>query len=457
MLFEKTPLGDFADVQGGYAYKSKDLQLEGFCPVVKIKNVRDGFLSLNDVTYVDEDLTSQTTRFLCETGDVLISMTGSGPNAPDSMVGRVARVKESDLPALINQRVGKLVIREKGSISSKFLYYCLSSKLARNYLVSSSTGSANQANINADTIKSLQIPKISYSESVKIGEFLSKFDDKIELNQKMNQTLEEIAKSIFKSWFVDFDPVRAKAGGRPTGLPAEISDLFPHELVDSEIGEIPKGWKITALSECDVEIESGRRPKGGIDNSLSHGIPSVGAESIAPAGEFDFSKVRYVTADFATKMKKGRVQNFDVAIYKDGAGLESTTPKVAIWGEHFPFGDFFVNEHIFLLRSQVLGQPFLYHLVSSGDFWMQLSAKGTAKSAQPGLNQTEVIESTFTRPREMLVTAFNTAIQSLLERQFLLGKENKVLSELRDTLLPKLISGELRIPDAEKFLEEAGL
>ena len=88
---------------------------------------------------------------------------------------------------------------------------------------------------------------------------------------------------------------------------------------------------------------------------------------------------------------------------------------------------------------------------------MQLSAKGTAKSAQPGLNQTEVIESTFIRPHEMLITAFNTATEPLLERQFLLGKENKLLSELRDTRLPKLISGELRIPDAEKFLEEAGI
>ena len=88
---------------------------------------------------------------------------------------------------------------------------------------------------------------------------------------------------------------------------------------------------------------------------------------------------------------------------------------------------------------------------------MQLSVKGTAKSAQPGLNQTEVTESTFIRPSKFLITAFNTAIQPLLERQFLLGKEIEVLSELRDLLLPKLISGELRIPDAEKFLEEAGI
>ena len=104
----------------------------------------------------------------------------------------------------------------------------------------------NRANISVrQTIKifHFRFLKILLSVQKAIAHILGTLDDKIELNQKMNQTLEEIAKAIFKSWFVDFDPVRAKAEGRPTGLPPEISDLFPDELVDSEIGEIPKGWE----------------------------------------------------------------------------------------------------------------------------------------------------------------------------------------------------------------------
>ena len=299
------------------------------------------------------------------------------------------------------------------------------------------------------------LPEIS--EQKAIAHILGSLDDKIELNQKMNQTLEEIAKAIFKSWFVDFDPVRAKAEGRPTGLPSEISDLFPDEFVESEIGEIPKGWKVTPLSDCAIGIESGRRPKGGIDKSLRQGIPSVGAESIAPAGEFDFSKVKYVTAEFAEKMKKGRVQNFDVALYKDGGKPGQFMPRVGIYGDGYPFDNFYVNEHVFLLRSDRLDQPFLYRLVSSKTFLDQLIAKGSAKAAQPGLNQSEVVGSTFVRPGKNAVTAFNDITRPLLSRQFLLGKENQILSKLRDTLLPKLISGELRIPDAEKFLQEAGI
>jgi len=96
-------------------------------------------------------------------------------------------------------------------------------------------------------------------------------------------------------------------------------------------------------------------------------------------------------------------------------------------------------------------------VISSPAFLDQLIAKGSAKAAQPGLNQTEVVESTFVCPDEDAITVFNNKTRPLLERQFLLGKENEILSELRDTLLPKLISGELRIPDAEKFLEEAGI
>lgn len=290
-----------------------------------------------------------------------------------------------------------------------------------------------------------------------IGKLYLDLSMRITVNEKMNQTLEDIAKAIFKAWFVDFDPVHAKAEGRPTGLPAEISDLFPDAFEDPEIGAIPAGWNERRFSDCEIEIESGRRPKGGIDKSLSEGIPSIGAESIAPAGIFDFSKVKYVTEEFAAKMKRGKVQDFDVALYKDGGKPGQFIPRVGIYGDEFPFSECYVNEHVFLLRSRYLGQPFLYRMVSSNDFLNQLIAKGSAKAAQPGLNQEEVASNRLIVPIAPLLRVFNQMTEPMLKRQFLLGKEIKVLSELRDTLLPKLIYGELRIPDVEKFLQEGGL
>lgn len=454
MLFEKTSLGDYAEVQGGYAYKSKDLQPEGFCPVIKIKNVRDGFLSLGDISYVREDLASQTTRFLCETGDVLISMTGSGPNAPDSMVGRVARVKGSDLPALINQRVGRLLIREAGSISQNFLYYCLSSRSARNYLVSSSTGSANQANISADTIKSLQIPKISYKESVEIGEFLSKFDDKIELNQRMNQTLEEIAKAIFKSWFVDFDPVRAKAEGRPTGLPPEISDLFPDELVDSEIGEIPKGWEIKRVEEICEKIAMG--PFGSnikVSTFVDDGIPIISGHHLHNflLREGDH---KFITEEHAERLKNSLVRSGDVIFTHAG-----TVGQVSLIPTDSDYETYVISQRQFYARplrpehSAYLN--FFFHSpVGQHKLLSNVSGSGVPSIARPS-SHLKAIELTLAD--EHLVRKFDQLVGPMIERMVLVSREIETLAELRDTLLPKLISGELRIPDAEKFLKEAGI
>ncbi len=133
-------------------------------------------------------------------------------------------------------------------IGKKYLFLCLSENNVYEYLRNSQASSTMPA-INFGMMDSIKIrfPPLPYQKA--IAHILGTLDDKIELNQKMNQTLEEIAKAIFKSWFVDFDPVRAKAEGRPTGLPPEISDLFPDELVDSEISEIPKGWDIGSISD----------------------------------------------------------------------------------------------------------------------------------------------------------------------------------------------------------------
>ena len=395
-------------------------------------------------------------RYLTEKGLKSVKNSVIPPNSVMvSCIGSdMGKVSLSAQHGVTNQQINTIIPNEE-IVDFLYLYYSLLPR--KSELQTLASGGSAQPILNKGQFSQLEVVVPSLTQQKAIAHILGTLDDKIELNQKMNQTLEEIAKAIFKSWFVDFDPVRAKAEGRPTGLPPEISDLFPDELVDSEIGKIPKGWEVTPLQECAIEIESGRRPKGGIDKSLQQGTPSVGAESIASAGVFDFSKVKYVTAEFAEKMKKGRVQNFDVALYKDGGKPGQFIPRVGIYGNGFPFDHFYVNEHVFLLRSEQLDQPFLYRLVSSPAFLDQLIAKGSAKAAQPGLNQTEVVESTFVCPNEDAITAFNNKTRPLLERQFLLGKENEILSDLRDTLLPKLISGELRTPDAGKFLEEAGL
>ncbi|APO87931.1 restriction endonuclease subunit S [Marivivens sp. JLT3646] len=141
----------------------------------------------------------------------------------------------------------------KTGADARYCYYLL---LTRD--LHSLRGGSGQPLINQTSLKSLEVPERSLSDQRAIAHILGTLDDKIELNQKMNQTLEEIAKAIFKSWFVDFDPVRAKTEGRPTGLPPEISDLFPGELVDSEIGEIPKGWGVFKVKDEAIRLKVGK-------------------------------------------------------------------------------------------------------------------------------------------------------------------------------------------------------
>jgi type I restriction enzyme S subunit len=368
-------------------------------------------------------------------------------------VGEVLLVKDS--PNFAIKNVG--LFKSRSEVTGRWLYYYLQSPGAREEIYMSMRGSTQQY-IPLGALRSFPIcHPPSEGEMLGITTILGTLDDKIELNRKTNETLEAMAKALFKSWFVDFDPVRAKAEGRPTGLPAEISDLFPNSFEDSELGEIPSGWSVEELGDCSLDIESGRRPKGGIDKNLAYGIPSIGAESIAPVGQFDFSKTKWVESAFAESAGKGWIQNFDVALYKDGGKPGEFRPRTALYGDGFPFEKAMVNEHVFLLRSSQLGQPYLYYLFNFDLVLAQIIHKGSSKGAQPGLNQDEVRTSSFVKPAKDLLDIFNRTVEPGIRKQLLLGKECQALSELRDSLLPKLISGEIRIPDAEKMLEEVGV
>lgn len=133
MGFEMGTLGDYIKVQGGFAYKSKDFQDSGANKVLKIKNVRFGHVDYGDTAYISDTLAKETQAWSTNEGDILISMTGSGPNAPQSLVGRVARVWENEDKAWINQRVGRIVLRKENTINPDFVYYLLSQKSSQDF------------------------------------------------------------------------------------------------------------------------------------------------------------------------------------------------------------------------------------------------------------------------------------------------------------------------------------
>lgn len=318
-------------------------------------------------------------------------------------------------------------------------------------------------------VREFDIP--SKEVQVKIGNILKKIDLKIELNNQVNKTLESIAQAIFKSWFVDFDPVRAKIAAKQNGADPELAvmcvisgkseaelrqmakedfaelqataALFPDELVESELGEVPKGWVVKRFEDLLDTLESGTRPKGGV-SGISEGIPSVGAENILGLGIYNYGKEKFVPYSFFEKMKKGKVQDYDVLLYKDGGKPGEFKPRVSMFGKGFPYEEFSINEHVFRIRSTKLEQFFLYFKIKSPDILSQLASKG-AKAAIPGINQNDVKSLYISCPADNILEKFNSSVESLINLILKNSLESKSLAKLRDSLLPKLLSGEVEV------------
>ena len=449
--WESAKLGDICDITIGKTPPREQKKWFSVGKGLRWASIKDmgknGKYLENTKEYLTHDAVESFNIHIVKKGTILLSFKLT-----------VGRLSIANHDVCTNEAIAHL---SNPKINRNYLYYYLKNF---NYDTLGSTSSIATA-VNSTIIKQLPVVYPSLLKQNKIAYILSTLDDKIELNRKMNLTLKAIAQTLFKSWFVDFDPAYAKQAAensiktgevvnydqiaKELGISREVLDLFPDKFEETKLGLIPKGWEVSELGECGLEIESGKRPKGGIDKELKHGVPSVGAESVASTGEFEFSKVRYVTDDFALKSKKGWVQDMDVALYKDGGRPGLFMPRVALYGRDFPFKHYMINEHVFLLRSEQLGQCFLYNLVTSDSILNQLILRGSAKAAQPGLNQTEVKSSTFVLPSVSLIESFNQAVTPMVVKQLENGKQIQTLQQTRDTLLPKLLSGELDVSELE--------
>ena len=279
---------------------------------------------------------------------------------------------------------------------------------------------------------------------------LGALDDKIELNRRMNATLEAMARALFQSWFVDFDPVRAKLDDkRPTGVDEATTARFPQHLEESDIGKKPVGWEVATLETVLSVLETGGRPKGGVGGILS-GIPSIGAESIVSIGRFDFGKTKFVPVEFYEGMNKGHIESHDVLIYKDGGRPGEYEPHISMFGDGFPFDKCCINEHVYRLRTnQRLSQEYLYFWLTSELVLGEMRIKGTGV-AIPGLNSTAVRSLPVLVPPRSVVDAFTRQASPLVTRLLANAKQSRKLATLRDTLLPKLLSGEVSLAEVDE-------
>ena len=364
----------------------------------------------------DERITEEAVRSgarMCDPGTILLLVRGSELHKRIPIGVATTRVA-------FNQDV-KAITTCSGDLLGDYLYYLL--KGNEEFLLNSVefTG-IGAGKLETPFLQDLVFPLPTREEQTLITDFMIALDDKIELNRKTNETLEAMAKALFKSWFVDFDPVRAKAEGRPTGLPAVISDLVPDSFEDSELGEIPSGWEIGGLEEFLVlqrgfDLPAPQRIKGAYPVVAASGVSGTHNEAMA----------------FAPGVVTGRSGVLGKVFYiqTDFFPLNTT-----LWAKEFR------------LATPIYG----YFLLSDIDF-----AVFNAGSAVPSLNRNHLVSLRFPLPPKALVVSFTEVAAGLMKRKEGIAAETSNLSTTRDTLLPKLISGELRIPDAEKMLEEVGV
>ena len=432
-----TKIGSGATPRGG---KEVYVQQNGEYALIRSQNVlNDGFRD-EGLAYIGRVHALQLKNVEVFDGDVLLNITGDS-------VARVCQVRSDVLPARVNQHVA-IIRPHPEKLDPRFLRYALVSPKMQTNLLSWAGSGATRNALTKGMIESLDVaaPR-DVGEQRAIAQILGTLDDRIELNHRMNETLEAIARGLFKSWFVDFEPVRAKMAGRDTGLARAITDRFPGHL--NEHG-MPDGWHRPQLGQMLTVLETGRRPKGGVAH-IREGIPSVGAESIVKVGHFDFSKTKYVRSDYFDSMSRGHVLDGDVLIYKDGGKPGELRPAVTYVSEGFPFPRFCINEHVFRVRTDAVSQQMLYMALSTDDAFWQMRELATGV-AQPGLNQSAVRSLRITMPNDdVLMQHAGALIDPILDRCNRNSIDGHRLASVRDLLLPKLLSGELRVPDAERI------
>ena len=327
-------------------------------------------------------------------------------------------------PTVTNQQFNSIIPNK--NFNADFVYY-LMTLVGRelNYLSKTSTA-VPIINKSSFSNYEVEVPNLQTQET--IASILSSLDSKIELNRRINDNLEQQAQALFKAWFVDFEPFK------------------DGEFVDSELGNTPKELPIVYIGDIPHNIESGKRPKGG---ATLEGVPSIGAENIKGLGYYDYSKTKYIPEEYAQTIKKGKINGYELLIYKDGGKPGYFIPNFSIFGEGFPFSEMYINEHVFILDLMDAGyNAFAYFYMRTPYIMNQLNSIG-GKAAIPGINTKDVECLPIFSKESSYVKRFGDIVLPIIKTILSNSLENAKLANLRDTLLPKLMSGELKISKIE--------
>ena len=335
----------------------------------------------------------------------------------------------TEVPDNLLVSTGFAVIRGKDEIATTdfvFWYLAQDSIVAHLHTIAEHSVSAYPS-IKPSDIEQLSITLPPLPEQCAIAHILGTLDDKIELNRRMNETLEGMARALFKSWFVDFDPVRAKMEGRDTGLPPHIAALFPDRLVPSELGEIPEGWTVKPLDEI-AKFRNGLALQKHRPKDCEDWLPVL--------------KIAQLRAGSADGKERASVNIRPDCIVNDGDVIFSWSGSllVKVWFG----GRVALNQHLFKVTSEESPKWFFLQNLRSHLAFFQSIAAGKA-TTMGHIKRHHLNEALCAVPDSVFLSKADSIFDSILERQIGLGIQSRSLAAQRDALLPGLVSGELQI------------
>lgn len=383
-------------------------------PFLRSQNVEPFRVNDSDLKFISPAFHERLRKSNLSPGDVVIVRTGK-PGACAVIPNSLSIANCSDL----------VIVRCGPMLDQQFLSYYVNSVAAHH--VDSHLVGAVQQHFNVGSARTLVIHLPDISEQRAIAHILGTLDDKIELNRKMNETLEAIARALFNSWFVDFDPVRAKAEGRDTGLPKPIADLFPDSFEDSELGEIPKGWMTSSIYAI-ADVVYGAPFASAQFNTECVGSPLIRIRDLADENPGVWTP--------EVHPKGYKVRPGDIVVGMDGEF------RAYLWGGK----EAWLNQRVCVFNpKRGISAAFVRNSIT--DLLAQVEATETATTVIH-LGKSDIDRFLVVVPTHPVLAAFNHACQPWYDRIVAAKCESRTLIALRDTLLPKLISGDLRIDRA---------
>lgn len=327
----------------------------------------------------------------------------------------------------------------------RFCYYLLKSLNLQTFNVGSGVPTLNRNHVHPLPVR---IP-VDANEQRAIAHVLGTLDDKIELNRRMNETVEAMVRALFKSWFIDFDPVRAKAEGRDPCLPADIAALFPDSFEDSELGEIPKGWAVRSLGELIKTVKGCSYTS---DDLVDSDTALVTLKSFARGGGYRPDGLKSFAGPYKPEqlVTPGEL----VIACTDVTQAAAVIGRTAVVRGTTRYRTLVASLDTLIVRpnSQDMTRSFLYFLGRTDDFVAHTYSHTTGTTVLH-LAKEAVPSFAFVLPPAQLVRVFDSLANPVLSRIEASDEQSETIASLRDALLPKLLSGEIRVKDVERLLE----